>query len=516
MMRLTLIVAASLSATSCEPTAPNYDLLIRNGLVYDGSLQAGRVSDIGIVGDRIVALDVADDADATRVIDASGKLLMPGFIDPHTHATNSLPESEADAKLNYLTQGVTTVFIGNDGDGIENRVKALEVIEKKGTGTNVAFLAGHGQIRESVMNLEDRAPTADEMATMKALLADDMQAGAFGLSTGLYYSPGSYSETDEVIELAKVAAEYGGIYETHMRSEGAYGDGLLAAVEESIRIGREASIPVHISHIKALGQPVWGQGADIIRLVEAAREEGIKVSANQYPWRASGTRFSNALIPRWAAADSKEKMNERLANSETGRRIRDEMLVNLGFRGGPDAMLVTAADSIWRGQTLTEIATALETDPIEAALQVVLGGDPSIASFVMNGNDMEALAVQPWVMTGSDGSSGHPRLYGTYPKGWDDLVRGEKMSIAAFVHRSSGLVAETFGLCDRGFIRKDYVADIAIIDADHFKSNATYESPTEYSDGVEYLLINGAIVIDNNNYNANLPGKLLRRHDCND
>ncbi len=445
-----------------------------------------------------------------------GKLVMPGFIDPHTHVTDDLPGSTRNARLHYLAQGVTTVFVGNDGNGVAGRVAEFQRLEKQGTGTNIAYFAGHGQIRESVMNLEDRSPTPEEMTTMKALLTEEMLAGALGLSTGLFYAPGSYSDTGEVIELAKVAAAYGGVYETHMRSEGAYGDGLLAAVEETVQIGREAAIPVHISHLKALGKAVWGQSADVIRLVEAAQTDGVEVTANQYPWRASGTRFSNALVPRWAAADSEEKMIERLDDPTIGRQIRDEMLVNLELRGGPDAMLVTAADSPWRGQTLADIATALETDPIEAALQLVIEDNPSIASFVMSANDIDALAIQPWVMTGSDGSSGHPRLFGTYPKGWDDLVRGEKVSIARFVHRSSGLVAETFNICDRGFLREGFFADIAIIDADRFSSMATYESPTELSEGVEFLLVNGAIVIDNNTYNGSLPGQLLRRQDCND
>jgi N-acyl-D-aspartate/D-glutamate deacylase len=313
-----------------------------------------------------------------------------------------------------------------------------------------------------------------------------------------------------------VAAEYGGVYDTHMRSESSHGGGMVAALDETITIARETGIPVHISHIKALGKDMWGHSDEIISRIEAARAEGLDVTANQYPWRASGTRFSNALVPRWVMADSKERMRERLDDPELRPRIVEAMRENLELRGGPDAMLVSAADSPWRGFTLTGIANAMQTDFENAAIDVIVNGDPSIASFVMHPDVINAIAVQPWVMTGSDGTSGHPRLYGTYPKAWQDLVETGKLSIAEFVHRSSGLVATTFGLCDRGYIRDGAMADIVIVDRDRFQSNASYESPTELSDGITYLLINGVIVIDNENYTGALNGRVLRHARCND
>ncbi|MGB5245871.1 MAG: amidohydrolase family protein [Woeseia sp.] len=501
-----------LAACQSNGDSPHYDLIIRGGTVYDGSLQNGIATDIGIRGDRIVSVAAEKNATASSVIDATGLMVMPGFIDPHTHATTTLRSPETSANLNYLTQGVTTVFIGNDGYGVSDA--SLLTFAEQGIGTNVATLVGHGLVRKQVMGMADRQANAAEITAMQEIVAEQMRAGAFGLSTGLFYAPGSYADTAEVIELARTAAQFNGIYDTHMRSESSHADGLLAALEETLLIGREAPIPVHISHLKALGKDMWGQYEGLLARINEARAAGIDVTANQYPWRASGTRFSSALVPRWVMADSSDKMRERLASAELLPQIRDEMTSNLALRGGPDAMLVSGAESPWRGQTLAEIATTMETDPVTAAIEVVLNGDPSIASFVMHPDVINAIAVQPWVMTGSDGSGGHPRLFGTYPKAWQDLVTTKLLSIPQFVHRSSGLVAETFGICDRGFIRNGAYADIAIIDAKNFHANATYEAPTELSDGVKYLLVNGIVAIDNSRYPGTLPGKILRHGAC--
>ena len=462
-------------------------------------------------------MNAAADAEAQVTIDASGLIVTPGFIDPHTHARTTLIDPETRANLNYLTQGVTTVFIGNDGYGLARLSERLAQFDADGVGTNVAVLSGHGRIRTDAVGLADREATTEELDAMRSALREEMELGSFGLSSGLFYRPGSYADTAEVIELSRVAAEFGGVYDTHMRSESSAGDGLLAALDEAIEIGREASIPVHIAHIKALGRDRWGLSEEMIARIEAAREEGIEITADQYPWNASGTRFSNALLPRWVQADSAEAMEQRLRDPELLPGILEEMRTNLDLRGGPEAMLVTAAASPYRGMTLAEIAAAAGgEEPVVAAIEPILEGDPSIASFVMDQADIDRLAVQPWVMTGSDGSSGHPRLYGTYPKAWLDLVGRGLLTPAEFVRRSSGFVAESFRICERGFLREGYFADITIFDAEGFRPNADYENPTELSDGVTYLLVNGAIVIDNNNYNGSLPGRELRRTDCND
>lgn len=512
-MRPMLCLVAILTV-ACAPSQESFDILIVNGDVYDGSLNTATKTNIGIIADRIVSMDAAANAAAKTIIDASDKMVVPGFIDPHTHAMNRLLDPATSANLNYLHQGVTTVFIGSDGGGVRDRRARFAKLRQQGIGPNVAFFAGHGAIREAVMGLADRRPTADELQSMRDLVNEEMQAGAVGLSTGLFYAPGSYSDTAEVIELAKVAAAAGGVYDSHLRSESSHADGVLAAIEEAISIAREANIPVHISHIKALGQDVWGQSAAIVDLVDSALDSGLKISANQYPWSASGTRFSNALIPRWVMADSPEKMAERLFDPALRPRIDAEMLTNLKLRGGPDAMLVTNAASENVGKTLAEIAVALNTDPLQAAITVVLAGDPSIASFVMNQDDIDHLAIQRWVMTGSDGSSGHPRLYGTYPKVWRDFVADRDLLRAEqFVYRSSGLVADTFSLCDRGYLREGFVADIAVIDPAAFAANADYRRPTELSRGVAHLLVNGIAVI-NDTYTSKLPGQILEMTSC--
>jgi len=506
-----ILVLVLLSACSSETGEQAFDILIINGLVYDGSLAPGKAINIGIRDDRIASIDAAADAPAGRVIDAAGKLVVPGFIDPHTHAKRWLLDPATSANLNYLMQGVTTVFIGNDGDGLRDRDESLATFEAQGIGPNVAFFAGHGLIRRSVMDMADRLATDAELEAMRGLLREEMQAGAFGLSTGLFYAPGSYSDTAEIIELARVAAGFGGVYDTHMRSESSHADGLLAALDEALRIAAESGIAVHISHIKALGKDVWSQTDAMIAAVDEARANGLDITANQYPWLASGTRFSNALIPRWVMADSTERMFERLAGPETGAEIRVAMAENLERRGGPDAMLVTEAESPFVGMTLRDIAGQLELPPVEAAIIAVESGDPSIASFVMHREGVDRLAVQPWVMTGSDGSSGHPRLYGTYPKAWRDFVIDRRlMSVERFVNRSSGQVADTFGICGRGYLRDNYFADIAIIDPDTFAALATYENPVLLSTGVEQLIINGVVTVDGGYLDA-LPGRVLRK-----
>src|SRR5262249_4878228 len=286
------------------------DLLFEGGMIVDGSGASPTRADLGVRGDRIAFIGHARKAGlrAARIIRAEGLIVAPGFIDPHTHAGADLSDPQRRSNLNYLMQGVTTVIVGNDGGGSPEVAQALRQWEEQGIGTNVGVLVGHGAVRQLVLGSGDVELTADQLEQMKALVRKAMGEGALGLSTGLFYVPGAFAKTEEVIELAKVAAALGGVYDSHMRDEDSYSIGLLASIAETIRIGREAKIPVHISHIKALGPRVWGKSAEAIALIRRARAEGIDVTADQYPYIASGSNLVASLMPHWAGALSRERL----------------------------------------------------------------------------------------------------------------------------------------------------------------------------------------------------------------
>lgn len=511
-----LVLLAAGTFVACgdnQPAAPPVlDVHIIGGTVFIGSLREERVTSIGIFGGRIVTIGAPPETEAQQIIDATGLAVFPGFIDPHTHALDDLLNVDTASNVNYLMQGVTTVFIGNDGAGVNDRPERVQAMRQQGTGTNVAFFAGHNGIRSDVIGQANRLATAAEIAAMQQRLKEEMEAGALGLSTGLFYTPGNFAATDEVIALARVAAQYGGVYDTHLRSESSAGQGLFAAIEEVIAVAERARIPVHISHLKVLGEDLWGRSGDVIAMINAARNKGLEVTANQYPYQASGTRFSSAIVPQWARADSRQAMLARLGNPDLQASLRQEAAENLRVRGGPDAMLVTAADSPWRGMTLGDIARQTEQDVLDAAFDVIAAGDPSIASFVMDPEDIDAIAIQPWVMTGSDGSSGHPRKYGTYPQVYRDMVVSkELMSVSQFSHRSAGQVADTFGLCDRGYLQVGRKADVVVVDLDRYRPGATFESPAVLANGVVHAFVNGTHAIRDGHYTGALAGQVLQR-----
>jgi len=505
------MLAALLLSAPCLATAQKLDLIIRGGSVIDGSGTPAQKADIGIAGDRIVFIGSSNGKQATRVIDAPGLIVTPGFIDPHTHTAGDLSDPKRSRNDAYLMQGVTTVATGNDGDSPKEIGATLAKWEHQGIGTNAALFIGQGTVRGEVMKMSDGKPTDEQLAQMKHLVEAAMQQGAIGISTGLYYAPGSYSSTEEVIELAKVAAQYHGIYDTHMRDESSYTIGLLGSVRETIRIGREAHLTVMISHIKALGADVWGQSADVIKVIDDARREGINVVASQYPYTASGTSVTAALVPRWAEANG--VLLKNLDDPAVHTKLINEMNQNLVRRGGPDSLLMTAPrDKTVTGKTLAAIAKERNESPVDAAIEIIKSGGSAVASFNMKENDIEAFMRQPWVMTCSDGSEGHPRKYGTYPRKIHDYVYERHIiSLEAAVRSSTSLPAETLGLKDRGLLKPGYFADVLVFDPKTFQERATYESPRVLAAGVRYLTVNGRLAIDEGNLTTTLAGKALKR-----
>jgi N-acyl-D-aspartate/D-glutamate deacylase len=507
-----LINAILIVVTSLLPAfthAQQLDLLILHGSLIDGSGAPAIHADIGILSDRIVFVGSSAGKKAKRTIDATGLIVTPGFIDPHTHTAADLSDPKRAANAPFLMQGVTTVVTGNDGDSPTDIAATEAKWKQQGIGTNAALFIGQGTVRREVMQMSDAVPTPGQLDQMRALVETAMNAGAIGLSTGLYYAPGSYAKTDEVIELAKVAAAHGGIYDTHMRDESSYTIGLLGAVEETLRIGREAHIPVMISHIKALGADVWGQSTQVIAMIDAARKAGVNATASQYPYTASGTSVTDSLVPRWAEANG--LLLKNIDDPAVRPRLIEEMTVNMKRRGGPETLLMTASkDKSILGKNLAQIAAERKVTPIEAALQIIQNGGSSVASFNMKEEDIVNFIRQPWMMTCSDGSNGHPRKYGTFPKKIHEYVEEKHIiSMEAAVRSSTSLTAETLGLKDRGLLKPGYFADILVFDPKTYQDRATYEEPTVLATGVRYLTVNGQLAVDEGKLTPTLAGRAL-------
>src|SRR5256714_1094491 len=511
---------AILSWLICSPLTPTaavdqLDILIVHGKVVDGSGSKPRTADIGIRGDRIVFLGDAtkQHITASRIIDASGLIVAPGFIDPHTHTLGDLSDESRKSNLAYLMQGVTTVITGNDGESALNIGDTLRKWDQQGIGTNALLLAGFGTIRSRVLGPTDAQPTAAQLDEMKTLVGRAMDDGAFGISTGLYYAPQSYAKTEEVIELAKIAAAKGGIYDTHMRDEGSYSIGLLGAITETIRIGREAKIPVHISHIKALGPDVWGQSKPAIDLMKNARGDGIDILACQYPYAASGTGLQASLVPRWAEVGGRAELLKRIDDPQVRPRLLAEMETNLKRRGGADSLLITQArDATLIGKRLNAIAQAMNKAPVEAALDIIKAGGAGVASFNMSEPDIDRFMKNKLVVTCSDGSTGHPRKFGTFPKKLRTYVFDRKLiSLPFFVRNSSALTAEWFRIRERGLIREGYFADVSVFDPKTVTDRATYEQPELLAAGMVYVIVNGGVAVDKGVYTGLLAGRALRK-----
>ncbi len=509
-----------------DPT-DSVDLVITGGTIYSGAEgELPIVGDVAIRGDRIVHVGTRRAFKAARVIDARGMIVAPGFIDAHAHPDTYIRSPDAVQRLNapWLMQGVSTVVIGVDGAGTPDIKADTGALIAARIGTNIVPFVGFGAVRSRVLGKDSRAPTAEELDRMKGLVVQAMCEGAAGLSTGLFYAPQSFAETGEVIALAREAGRLGGIYDTHQRDESSYSIGLLASVMEALRIGREASIPVHFAHLKALGVDVQGLAPQVIALIAKARRQGIDVTADQYPWLASGTSLEAALIPHWAVDGGRDALLHRLDNPALLTRIRTEMRDNLRRRGGPAALLLTSPGGPLTGKTLEQVAHDWgDVEPIDAALRIVrtrfAEGDAAqgtgVASFNMSEDDVEAIMQQPWVVTGSDGSDGHPRQFATFPTKYAVYVRQEHViDLASFIRRSTGLTADIYRLEKRGYLRKGHFADVLVFDPATYGPRADYAHPDVLSSGVRLLLVNGATAVDAEQLTGAAAGRALLRAPC--
>ena len=486
---------------SCKKNIISADILIQNGTVYDGIDTFPKKVSIAIKNDTIAYIGNEKNVSiqSQKIIDAHGLIVSPGFIDPHTHADRDLNKPTASHNKPFLFQGITTVVTGNDGDSFYPLSTYKALYEAHKIGTNVVPLIGHGTIRAQVVGNSNRHATKEELTKMQQLIQQEMDAGAFGISTGLFYAPGSYSTTEEVISLAKVVAQNDGIYDTHLRDESTYTVGLIPAIEEAIEIGRRAQLPIHISHIKCLGVEVWHQSKEIISIIEKAQKEGIAVSANQYPYDASATGLKAAVVPRWAESGGKDSLFIRYNNPTLKNKILTETNKNIYRRGGADKLLIVKSEAPkFVGKNLQEIAEMLKISPEEAVYMVLKTGYVRVASFNMNPDDIELFMKQPWLVTGSDGNTGHPRKFGSFPRKYNLYVKEKKvLAIGSFINASSSKTADILKINNRGRLKVGNFADVIIFNPETFKDKATYNNSFLLSEGLVYSIINGNISIEN-------------------
>jgi dihydroorotase/N-acyl-D-amino-acid deacylase len=458
-----------------------------------------------------------------KEIDAEGRVIAPGFIDIHTHARRGIVEvPSAD---NYVLQGVTTLFDGQDGFSPLPLADFLERVAALPPAVNFGSFVGHGSVREAVMGREDRAPTAGELEEMVTLVTQSMRQGAFGLSTGLFYVPGAFATTDEVVALARAAGAAGGIHISHMRDEAA---DVLASVSETIAIGERGRLPTQITHHKIIGRSGWGLSVETLRLVREARARGVDVTIDQYPYTASSTSFSAALLPSWALEGGDEALAERLSDAETRVRVRDSVVEKiLNERGGGDPSRLQIAsfedDPSLDGQNLAAIlegrgreATAEEA--ADLVLEIVERGDATGIFHAMSEEDVERILASPFTMVASDGEipvygrgRPHPRSYGTFSRVLGLYVREKGLlTLEDAVRKMTSLPAARLGLPDRGLVRPGMKADLVVFDPATIRDRATFEDPHAYAEGVVFVLVNGVVVVDEGRLSGMRPGRALR------
>jgi N-acyl-D-amino-acid deacylase len=521
-----LLLALSASSTPSALSAPSaqqapsdrFDILIRNGQVYDGNGNPWILADVGIIGDRIRAVGRLPMATATRVIEASGLAVTPGFIDVHSHAGPGLASEALKQGQPVLAQGITTVLVNPDGGGPTDLEAQSARYRRQGIGPNVGVFVPHGSIRQSVMGMTDHDPDSEQIAKMVDMVRQGMRSGAIGLSSGLYYAPGSYSKTDEVIALARMAAQFGGVYASHIRDEGDYNVGVMAAVQEVITIAEQAGLIGVVTHMKALGPANHGLSMALIERIEAARARGVQVYADQYPYNASGTGIGGALIPRWAQVGGREALMRRIRGQDRPKVVAD-VRANIARRGGADTLVISrySPDPAFEGRSISELARRAGRPPEEYALDLVERGDASLVSFNMSERDIDLIMRQPWTMTSTDGGlvpmgqgKPHPRAYGAFPRKLRHYVKERNVVDLPFAIRSmTSLPAQVFALKDRGQIRPGAFADVLIFDPAKVNDPATYQDPHQLAEGMQHILVNGEVVRENARFTSALPGRVL-------
>jgi N-acyl-D-amino-acid deacylase len=499
---------------------PVFDVIISGGRIVDGTGSPWFAGDVGVSNGRIVRIGALGGVAATRRIDATGLVVAPGFVDPHSHAREGL--FEIPTAEGYLFQGITTVVDGNDGSSPVPLAPFLAKAEAARFAPNLAMFVGQGSIRQQVMGSANRKATPAEIEKMQALVAEAMRAGAIGLSTGLAYVPGTYSTTDELIALSISARSLGGIYASHMRDEGA---GVLDSVKETLQIGEGAAIPVHISHHKVGGRRQFGQSARSLLLLEAARARGVDVTFDVYPYTASHTGLS-LIFPRWALAD--DGLNARLANPKLRGEVKNGMLDFIEERFGDDPARIQLArcgfDPSLGGKTIADLLEAAgqpltQSAAADMVIDLQLKGGCSAIFHAYDEPDVERLMRSPLAMIGSDGSltklgdgAPHPRAFGTYPRVLGRYVRDRAvLGLEEAVRKMTSFPANRLGHANRGLLREGLAADITVFSAATVVDRSTFTDPHHYSEGVRYVLVNGVLVLDQGAHTGARPGMVLRR-----
>lgn len=509
------------AAPSASP-APAYDVIIRNARIVDGTGAPWYRGEIAITGDTIARIDRTIDGTAATVIDAGDRVVAPGFIDLHTHARRGI--FKTPAAENYVRQGATTLFEGPDGGSPIPLGDFFKELEETGISVNMAAFVGQGSVRLRVIGAADRQATPEEMEKMKAMVRQAMEDGAFGMSTGLFYSPGTFTPTEEVIELARVAGSMGGIHTSHMRDEAA---GVTTSVLETIRIGEEGRLPTQVTHHKVAGVRNWGKSIETLRLIDEARARGVDVTSDQYPYTASKTGLE-ALLPRWALEGGRAGTLERLGDPETRTRIRAAVIENIRFdRGGGDPKNVQIASSsnepALAGRTLADITRARGLEPTvenaaDVAMNLIREGNVGAIYHTMSEDDVVRILRHPATMIASDGevpvfgeAAPHPRCYGTFARVLGRYVREKKvLTLEDAVRRMTSMPAQRVRLHDRGILRPGMKADIVVFDPATVTDMSTFEKPHQYAEGVSHVLVNGVAVLADGTMTSARPGRVLR------